>query len=397
MKKIISVSIILAMLGAALVSCGVSKTPADTEADTAPVEVVEKDYSEYKPSEGLEDNGYFKGVTALDYVTLPDGIFDKKIEFPDEIYHSSEADIQSYMDSIVDGFDTYEQITDRAAENGDTVNIDYVGSIDGVEFEGGSTKGAGTEVTIGVTQYIDNFLDQIIGHNAGDNFDINVTFPDPYENNPDLAGKPAVFNCTLNYIVGEKIEAELTDEFVADKLSEQYGGAKTVEEFKAYVTKTLDDQINKASVETSYLQNYLAENSNVKSVPTSVFNYVVDSMFGSLSMQAQQYGMTLDDLISGYMGVSTHEEAVEKNRENLEKQAENYLIMQALRESNSKYDIDNEAFTAYFAEQFSAESDQITSIIDEYGAGYVHLIVMDMYVMDDLRGALDADSADSAE
>ena len=67
-----------------------------------------------------------------------------------------------------------------------------------MEFEGGSTNGAGTEVTIGVTSYIDNFLEQLIGHKPGETFDIKVTFPDPYERNSELSGKDAVFTVTIN-------------------------------------------------------------------------------------------------------------------------------------------------------------------------------------------------------
>ena len=93
------------------------------------------------------------------------------------------------------------EVTDRAVKDGDTLNIDYVGTVDGVAFEGGSTDGKGTQVTIGVTSYIDDFLEQLIGHRPGETFDIEVTFPDPYENNPDLAGKDAVFTVTVNHIV----------------------------------------------------------------------------------------------------------------------------------------------------------------------------------------------------
>ena len=89
-------------------------------------------------------------------------------------------------------FATTAQVTDRAVEQGDMVNIDYVGSVDGVEFDGGSTGGAGTSVMAGATNYIDDFLTQIIGHMPGETIDVNVTFPEVYHS-ADLAGKEAVF------------------------------------------------------------------------------------------------------------------------------------------------------------------------------------------------------------
>lgn len=84
-------------------------------------------------------------------------------------------------------------------ENGDTVNIDYVGYIDGVEFEGGSTDGAGADLVIGSGTYIDGFEEGIIGHTVGETFDLNLSFPDDYWNT-EYAGKDVVFTVTLNEI-----------------------------------------------------------------------------------------------------------------------------------------------------------------------------------------------------
>ena len=80
---------------------------------------------------------------------------------------------------------------------GDTINLDYVGSVDGVEFEGGSTQGQGTDLTLGSGTYIDGFEEAVEDHKVGESFDIHVTFPENYGNS-DLAGKDAVFNITIN-------------------------------------------------------------------------------------------------------------------------------------------------------------------------------------------------------
>lgn len=97
------------------------------------------------------------------------------------------------------GSTAYSTDTSLTIEDGDTVNIDYVGSIDGVEFEGGSTNGAGTDLTIGSGLYIDDFEEQLIGAHPGDSVDVNVTFPDDYQQE-DLQGKDALFQVTINGI-----------------------------------------------------------------------------------------------------------------------------------------------------------------------------------------------------
>ena len=89
--------------------------------------------------------------------------------------------------------------TSLTIEDGDTVNIDYVGSIDGVEFEGGNTKGNGADLVIGSHTYIDDFEEQLIGHHPGDSVDVTVTFPEDYGKD-ELNGKEALFKVTINGI-----------------------------------------------------------------------------------------------------------------------------------------------------------------------------------------------------
>ena len=89
--------------------------------------------------------------------------------------------------------------TSLTIEDGDTVNIDYVGSIDGVEFQGGNTKGNGADLVIGSHTYIDDFEEQLIGHHPGDSIDVTVTFPEDYGKD-ELNGKEALFKVTINGI-----------------------------------------------------------------------------------------------------------------------------------------------------------------------------------------------------
>ena len=110
------------------------------------------------------------------------------------------ADSASETDTDTDTAAGYSTDASLIVEDGDTVNIDYVGSVDGVEFEGGSTQGQGTDLVIGSGSYIDDFEEQLIGAHPGDEVDVYATFPDPYNNNPDLSGKEALFEVTINGI-----------------------------------------------------------------------------------------------------------------------------------------------------------------------------------------------------
>lgn len=87
---------------------------------------------------------------------------------------------------------------DTVAENGDKVNIDYTGYMDGEKFEGGSTDGQGTDLVLGSGSYIDGFEDGVVGHKVGETFDLNLKFPDDYKLNTELAGKDVTFEVTLN-------------------------------------------------------------------------------------------------------------------------------------------------------------------------------------------------------
>ena len=104
---------------------------------------------------------------------------------------TSSEDSSAEEDSQESGSSTLSTDTSLTVEDGDTVNIDYVGSIDGVEFDGGSTNGQGTDLTIGSGLYIDDFEEQLIGSHPGDTVEVNVTFPDDYSSE-DLQGQDAL-------------------------------------------------------------------------------------------------------------------------------------------------------------------------------------------------------------
>ena len=143
-------------------------------------------------------------VLALVIVLIVDGVTNNSGENQS---NSTDTEASSGTDSTSDSYDTDSQDTGSSystdssltVEDGDTVNIDYVGSIDGVEFDGGNTQGMGTDLVIGSGSYIDDFEDQLIGAHPGDQVDVYVTFPEDY-GVEELNGKEALFQVTVNGI-----------------------------------------------------------------------------------------------------------------------------------------------------------------------------------------------------
>ena len=324
-------------------------------------------------SGALTDEGAFIDVKASDYVTLPDY---KNQEIPQDVSEISDDDVQAELNGRMSAFATTEQVTDRAIKDGDTVNIDYVGSVDGVEFAGGNTGGNGTTVTIGVTSYIDDFLEQLIGHKPGDTFDVNVTFPEPYPNNTDLSGKDAVFVTTINYIEEEKTP-ELTDAFVAENWKEENGWS-TATEAREGVRALL-----RANAVQEYLFDWLLENAEVSQIPDRVYQYQVGTMMGYYQIMAQQYGMELDDLLSG-MGIEGGVEGLEEqNKDALEQNAKSSLLLQALSEDMNITPTD-EDIKDYVRRTINTED--YSDIEKMYGKPYLMLITRE----DMVRQALGA-------
>ena len=174
---------------AVLAACGntadtASSEAAESSAEEASAETADAEYAylaDFSFSDAFDEIGYLKGVTAADYVTLPDDYADIKISAA--LGQVSDDDINDYVDSnVLSNFATTNEVKDRAAADGDTGNIDYVGRIDGVAFDGGDTKGSGADLTLGSGTYIDNFEDQIVGHTPGESFDVTVSFPEVYGN-----------------------------------------------------------------------------------------------------------------------------------------------------------------------------------------------------------------------
>ena len=318
-----------------------------------------KEWDGFSFSEGIGENGYFTDLRALDYVTLPDY---KAINVPASEVEPDESAVEDELSSILSSYETQKQITDRAVADGDTVNIDYVGSVDGVEFDGGSTGGAGTDVTIGVTSYIDDFLEQLIGHMPGETINVEVTFPDPYQNE-DLAGKDALFVTTINYIVETEIP-ELTDEFVAEKLSADHGWNNVAEAREGVAAQLREQNL------TNYVREWILKEAEISEVPESLINYERLTMLSYYDTQYAAYGMKLEDAIS-QQGMESIDEFVESQKESIEAAAKTVLVLQAVAE-DAGITADENEMRSFLAENMDDSSeDTLNEVIEFYGAPYL--------------------------
>ncbi len=216
----------------------------------------------------------------------------------------TDEDVEESIRSTLEMMATSNEITDRAAQEGDVVTIDFVGKMDGVAFDGGSADDQTLE--LGAGQYIDGFEEGIVGHSKGEVFDIDVTFPEDY-GAEDLAGKPAVFTITLDKIE-EKIVPELTDELVVEKLSTT---ARTVEEYRAEEKENLILS-NQQSADSQLSQNMwvkLLENCEVKEFPEDDMENILSEIETQYSSVAQMYSMDVDTFIQQYYGITQQEMA----------------------------------------------------------------------------------------
>ena len=319
-------------------------------------------------SEGIAENGFWADATALDYVEL---FVYRSFSIPKEIHEISDGALKAEINRLVESHSPEtKQVTDRTVVDGDKVNMDYVGSVDGVEFSNGSTRGKGTDVTAGSTDYIDDFLTQIIGHKPGETINVEVTFPNPYKNNPDLSGKDAVFVTTINYIT----EYEITDKFVEENLYEE-NGWKTV---KAMEEDTRE-KLKKTAIE-NYVREYMATKVTFHAFPDEIVAYQEKfivyqekEMLDYYKEQANSYDMGLEDYLQGYVGISGKDDLIEQNRDNIIQNIKRSLTVQAVAEdaglSVSAGDMEN-YFSGY------------SSYAEQYGMPWLRQYVLGLKVLD---------------
>ena len=301
------------------------------------------------------ENGYFKNIKATDYFDVCDL---SNVEI-------SQSEIDEQIQKILNSYPDSVQVTDRAVADKDTVNIDYVGYFGDEAFDGGSTNGKGTNVVIGSTQYIDDFIDQLIEHKPGETFDVMVTFPEEYEPNPAYAGKDAKFVVTINYIQ-EFVDATWNDAFVEKNFKDSLLISTTAE---AEEIIKGDLAFNKIYMDSKSLQD----------VPEMLVNWQLDKMVEYYTAVAASYGVTLDDYLKAIQ-IESVDKLREQNKQACLNTAKQYLFMQAVAEKLG-YVPTEEDENAYF--DFLQQTDPDftkDSYLEVYGSNYVRAIVMYDYL-----------------
>ena len=281
----------------------------------------------------------------------------KGIEVEKVVNPVTDEDINKQLDALREKNVTVETVDDRAAENGDDVVIDFEGFKDDVAFEGG--KAEDFTLSLGSGQFIPGFEDQIVGHNAGEDFDINVTFPDEYQVK-ELAGAPAVFKIKLKSI-SKKVMPELDDDMVKDSTE-----FDTVDEYKADVKKKLEEANEKhadseveAKIFDKVIENMTAE------IPQVMFDNRVNEMISELEQRLAPQGISLD-LYMQYTG-QTIDTVKKAYAEQAEKQVKLRLALEKIAklenievsEDELKAEVDK------LAEAYKLDVDQIKQFIHD--------------------------------
>lgn len=279
----------------------------------------------------------------------------KGIEVEKPVRKVSEKAVDSRLQAMRERCGRMVSVEDRAAENGDTVVLDFEGFVDGVAFDGG--KAEGHSLKLGSGQFISGFEEQIVGHNIGDEFDVNVTFPEEYHVEY-LKAKPAMFKCKLHEI--KKIELPDEDDEFAKDVSEY----DTLDELKKDLENKIKEEYEKESdmsvdndITSKLIQNMKAE------IPDVMFDRRIDELMRDFEQRISMQGITLD-MYAQYMGVDK-----DKLREQFKNQAENQvktrLVLEKIGEIES-IEVSDEEINGEFdklSKQYNTEVEKIKAMI----------------------------------
>ncbi len=256
---------------------------------------------------------------------------------------------------------------EREIKKDDIANIDFVGSVDGVEFEGG--KGEDYPLTIGSGTFIPGFEDQLIGHKAGETVDVKVTFPENY-GAKDLAGKEALFVTTIKTVKEKQIPAA-DDEF-ASEVSE----FDTLDEYKKDLKKTLKEEKEKAATTTNE-RNVIAkvvENASVE-IPAPMLEAQLDNMLYDYQTRLAQQGIPMDQYLK--ITGQTVEQIKDQMKESAEKNLKTSLVIEAIMEKENITVADERVDEEFkkIAEQYKMEYDDLKKTVSEEQKESIDMLV----------------------
>lgn len=248
-------------------------------------------------------------------------------------------------------------VEDRAIENGDTAVIDFEGFVDGVAFDGG--KGENHSLEIGSGSFIPGFEDQLIGKNAGDDVDVNVTFPEEYHAE-DLAGKEATFKVKIHEIKAKEIP-ELDDEFVQD-VSE----FDTVAEYKDSVKAKLEEQ-KQNEIKRAYQDEAIDKivDKSTMELPDAMIDTQCENMINQFAQQMAQQGLSMDQYLQ-FSGLTLDQLKEQVRPDAITRIKSSLVLEQIAKEENIEItDADVDAEIEKMATMYNMEADKLKEYMGE--------------------------------
>ena len=261
-------------------------------------------------------------------------------------------------------------VKDGKAEKGDTVVLDFKGSINGEEFEGGSAENY--ELVLGSNSFIPGFEDQLVGHGAGEHVDVNVKFPEQYTE--ELKGKDAVFACDIHEVKTRK-PALLDDEFVKDQ---GINGVETVEQLKEHQKNQLLER-KQANAKSEYFSKLLEE--IVKDAKLDIPEEMIQSQFlarkEEFENRMKQSGLTNEQYLQ-IIG-QTQEQLDAQLTENARREVTNFLVLEAVGKAEKLNELDDnevEFEMSKLADQYKMTLDQVKKALEPQLGQFKNQIVM---------------------
>ncbi|VHQ91605.1 trigger factor [Clostridioides difficile] len=263
----------------------------------------------------------------------------------------SDENVDAKLQEMVEKNDRLVSVEDKALEDGDTAIIDFEGFENGVAFDGG--KGENYNLVIGSNTFIPGFEEQLVGKKAGEEVEVNVTFPEEYHSQ-DLAGKPVVFNVKINDVKVKELSA-LDDEFAKDTSE-----FDSLDELKADVRAKLEEEAkNRADAETrNSVVEKVAENTEIE-IPEVMIQHQIDNMLNELNYQLQYQGFGLQQLLE--MTGRTMEELREERKEDAKKLVKSSLVLEAITKAEG-IEATEEEFKAELEKMASAYNMEVEKI-----------------------------------
>ncbi len=309
--------------------------------------------------------------TASDYVTLGEY---KGLGVGLDVLTVAEADVDENIRSSMQQADLLETLEEGTVQDGDTANIDYVGTLNGEAFEGGTAKG--TDLVIGSGTFIPGFEDGLIGVAIGDTVDLPLTFPENY-GNAELAGQETVFTVTVNEV---KRVPELTDEHASTLSDGEYTDVASYREsVRTALQESMDSQ--KDNIIKNELMRQVAESSKINDYPQEMVNFGVANMEASYKQEAEKYEMEYADFLSVCFGM-TEEQFREQAAEYTKQLMQQELILKAIAETEG-IEVSDEEYAAGCERYLESEGyETVEELEAAYGESVIRISLLQEKTLD---------------